>query len=90
MAIFVDLIGDHIKVSGDTYPINRVLGAQGLKFKFSKDRKEWRGAVSGKALATLAEQSGAIVSSDAMAEMERFRVAAEKRSRYMAGKKGGA
>lgn len=90
MAIFIDLVGDHIKVSGDTYPINKLLGQSGLKFKFNKDRKEWRGAVSGKALATLAEQSGAIVSSDAMAEMERFRVAAEKRSRYMAGKKGDA
>ncbi len=84
MAIFISLSGDQIKVSGDTYPINRVLGAQGLKFKFSKDKKEWRGPSSLKALETLQAQSGAIISSEAMAEMERFHKAAEKRAAYMA------
>jgi len=90
MAIFISISGDQIKVSGDTYPINRVLGAQGLKFKFNKDRKEWRGTSSARALTLLSEQSGAIVSSEAVTEMERFQMAAEKRAAYMAVKKGDA
>jgi len=90
MAIFISLSGDQIKVTGDTYPINRVLGAQGLKFKFNKDRKEWRGPSSARALTLLSEQPGAIVSSEAMAEMERFQKAAAKRAAYVAGKKGDA
>ena len=88
MAIFISLSGDRIKVTGDTYSINQVLGAQGLKFKFNKDKKEWRGASSLKALKQLSEQSGAIVSSDAMDEMARFEKAAEKRAAYMASKRG--
>jgi len=90
MPIFVALSGDQIKVSGDTYPINKLLGQSGLKFKFNKDRKEWRGPSSMRALALLSEQSGAIVSSEAMAEMERFQEAAAKRAAYMAGRKGDA
>jgi hypothetical protein len=88
MAIFISLLGDQIKVTGDTYSINRVLGAQGLKFKFNKDKKEWRGASSLKALKQLSEQSGAIMSSEALDEMARFEKAAEKRAAYMASKRG--
>jgi len=90
MAIFVSLSGDQIKVTGDTYPINRVLGQSGLKFKFNKDRKEWRGPVSLKALKELSERSGVIMSSDVVEEMARFEKAAEKRAAYLAKKKGGA
>ncbi len=89
MAIFISLSGDQIKVTGDTYPINRVLGCTGLKFRYNSDKKEWRGASSLKALRLLSEQSGAIVSSEAMEEMRRFEKAAEKRAAYMS-RKGGA
>ena len=87
MAIFIDLIGDQIKVSGDTYQLNHVLGAQGLKFKFNKSRKHWIGASSGKALSLLSEQSGAILTSNALEEMARFQKAAEKRAAYMESKR---
>lgn len=87
MAIFISLSGDQIKVSGDTYPIHRVLGAQGLKFKFNKPQDCWKGPSSLRSLETLAAQSGAVMSSDAMAEMGRFQKAAEKRVAYMASKR---
>lgn len=84
MAIFVSLSGDQIRVTGDTFPINRTLGLNGLGFKFNKDRKEWRGPCGLKALQTLQAQSGAIMSSEAMDEIARFQKAAEKRAAYMA------
>lgn len=87
MAIFISLSGDQIKVSGDTYPIHRILGQNGLKFKFNKSQDCWKGPSSLKALETLQAQSRAIMSSEAMAEMERFQKAAEKRAAYMASKR---
>lgn len=87
-AIFITLSGDQIKVTGDTYPINKLLGQNGLKFKFNKDKREWRGPIGLKALRQLSEQSGAIISSEAMDEMDRFEKAAEKRAAYMASKRG--
>ena len=87
MAIFVNVVGDHIKVSGDTFPINKLLGMQGLKFKFNKSQKHWVGAASGRALTLLSEQSGAILTSSALEEMARFQKAAERRAAYMESKK---
>lgn len=87
MAIFIDLVGDRIKVSGDTYHLTPVLGAQGLKFKFNKAQKHWTGTSSGKALALLSEQSGAILTTSALEEMARFQKAAEKRAAYMESKR---
>lgn len=87
MAIFISLAGDQIKVSGDTYPIHLILGQNGLKFKFNKSQDCWKGPSSLTALETLAAQSGAIMSSDAVEEMERFQKAAVKRAAYMASKR---
>lgn len=81
--IFIDVIDTEIKVSGETYPINKTLGQSGLKFKFNKDKDVWRGPCSLRALETLQEQSGAILTSSALDEMARFQKAAEKRAAYM-------
>ena len=84
--IFVDVQSTSIKVSGDTYPINKVLGQAGLKFKFNKDKKEWRGPCSLHALETLQEQSGAILTTCAMDELAAFQKAAQKRAAYLGRK----
>lgn len=84
--IFVEVWDTEITVSGETFPINKILGQSGLKFKFNKEKKTWRGKCSLRALETLQEQSGAILSSSAKDEMARFQKAAQKRAAYMASR----
>lgn len=86
--IFIDVKDTEIKVSGETYPINSVLGARGLQFKFNKDTKAWRGPLSLKALETLQDQSGAVLTSSAQDEIARFQMAAKKRAAYLKSRAG--
>ena len=83
MAIFVDVNGLNIKVTGDTYPLNKFLGTQGLGFKFNRDKKSWKGNLSLKALVFLEAQSGAILTGRALNEMQALQEAARKREDYM-------
>lgn len=85
--IFVDVYDTKIKVSGETFRLNRKLGAAGFGFKFDKDKKQWTGRVSLKALEFLQEQSGAMLGPEAVDAMEQFRLAASKRAAYMASRK---
>lgn len=84
--IFVDVHDVTITVSGDTYPINRLLGGQGLGMTFNKNKKRWAGRVSLKALETLADQSGATLSPEAIDMAEQLKTAVDKRAKYLAGK----
>jgi len=83
MAIFVSMLRGDLRVTGDTFLLNKLLGAQGLGFKFNKDKKVWKGASSLNALLLLQEQTGAILSEDALLEMEAFQIAARKRAAYV-------
>lgn len=87
MAIFVNVWDTTIIVSGDTFPINPILGRAGLGFKFSKQTKRWEGPCSLKAITLLSEQSGAILTSAASDMKAQFELAAKKRAAYMAAKK---
>lgn len=39
--VTIEIIGTWIWVSGDTYPIRKELGKDGLGFKYSKNKKAW-------------------------------------------------
>ena len=85
--IFVDAYDTKIKVSGETFKLNRKLGAAGFGFKFNKDKKQWTGSLSLKALEFLQEQSGAVLGPEALEAIAQFRLAARKRAAYMASRK---
>lgn len=85
--IFVDVCDTKIKVSGETFRLNRKLGAAGFGFQFDRNKKQWTGNVSLKALEFLQEQSGAVLGPEAVDAMEQFRLAARKRADYMASRK---
>lgn len=85
--IFVDVCDTKIKVSGETFRLNRKLGAAGFGFKFNPNKKQWTGSVSLKALEFLQSQSGAVLGPEAVDTMEQFRLAARKRAAYMASRK---
>ncbi len=84
--IFVDVWDTTIKVTGETYPLSKALGQSGLKFKFNKEKKQWTGALSLKALQFLQDQSGALLTSNATDELARFQKAAQKRAAYLGRK----
>lgn len=86
--IFIDTHDLVIKVTGDTYNIRSTLRTK-LGFNFNRDKKQWTGTLSRNALETLQEQSGAILTPHAQADLEMFYRAAEKRAAYMASRRAG-
>lgn len=85
--IFVDVQSVSILVTGETYSIRSKLGRAGLGFQFNKDKKQWKGALTLKALEWLNDQSGAILTLAAHDELQMFYRAAEKRAAYMASRR---
>ena len=85
--IFVNVRDTTISVTGSTFDIRKQLGAAGLGFKFNKDKKQWTGRSSLKALEFLADQSGAILAPEAHDEIALFHKAAQKRAAYMASRR---
>jgi hypothetical protein len=85
--IFVNVRDTKISVTGDTFNIRSKLGAAGLGFKFNKDKRQWTGRSSLKALEFLADQSGAILTPEANDEIALFHKAAQKRAAYMASRR---
>lgn len=84
--IHIDVRCLTITVTGDTYPIRSTLGTK-LGFKFDREKKRWTGQNSLKALETLQDQSGAILTPAAHDELQMFYRAAEKRAAYLAGRR---
>ena len=85
--VSVSCAGTKMRVSGDTSPISKQLGCQGVGLKFSKARKDWRGPASLKALEFCAAVPGAILDGPAQDALQAFQKAAEKRAAYMTGRK---
>jgi hypothetical protein len=85
--IFVNVQDTTISVTGNTFDIRSKLGTAGLGFKFNKDKKQWTGRLSLKALEVLQEQSGASLGPEAMDAITDFRLAAQKRAAYMASRR---
>ena len=85
--LFVDVQSVSILVTGETYSIRSKLGRAGFGFQFNKDKKQWKGSLTLKALEWLNDQSGAILTPAAHDELQMFHRAAEKRAAYMASRR---
>jgi len=85
--IFIDVRNTEISVTGSTYSIRSKLGQNGLGLRFNKDKQQWTGSVSLKALEFLQAQSGAMLGPKAQDAMAEFRLAARKRADYMASRR---
>jgi len=85
--VFIDVQSVKIVVKGDTYGIRSKLGKAGFGFQFNKDKKQWKGDLTLKALEYLADQSGAILTPAAHDELAALHRSAERRAAYMASRK---
>lgn len=80
--------GTEVKVEGAPYELSNLLGVRGMGFKFNRNKKTWIGPASLKNLQKLGNISGVILAPEAVALIDDFKKAAEKRAKYMASRKG--
>lgn len=87
--IFVDVPNGSTKitVSGDTYNLRGKLGMNGLGLKFDSSKRCWNGDVSLKALETLSNFSGVILTPEALDMITQFQRSAAKRAAYLASRR---
>ncbi|VVB69499.1 Uncharacterised protein [uncultured archaeon] len=81
--IFVAVRDLSLIVSGRTRHRCKALGFEGMRFKWDRDRQQWRGPLTLRNLAILDRWPEVELSAEAREHMEKFREAAAKRKQYL-------